>query len=173
MGDGKVRSMVRGFREGARGPCPYRPSELNESGTEKRIMPEKTRSVVNELLARLGAGDIAGFAELFADDAHWEIPGDPEIAPWVGRRKRSEIPGFFRAIGEHTDRELFDIERIIVDGPNAVLIGRARVLCRVTGRTIDTPFAIDIVVNSEGRISRYYMFEDSLGVARAMSRRAT
>ncbi|MFE4608438.1 hypothetical protein ACFRK5_08760 [Streptomyces niveus] len=69
-------------------------------------------------------------------DAHWEIPGDPKIVPWVGRRKVSEIPDF-----------------------------------RATGRTIDTLFAIDIVVNPEGRVSRYYMFEDSLDVASAMGAR--
>jgi ketosteroid isomerase-like protein len=131
-------------------------------------MSDKTRTTVNELLARLGEGDIAGFAELFAHDAHWEIPGDPEIAPWVGRRKVDEIPDFFRTIGEHTDRELFDVERIVIDGPHAVLIGRARVVVRATGRTIDTPFAIDIIVNGEGRISRYYMFEDSHCVAQAV-----
>ncbi|MFJ6573431.1 nuclear transport factor 2 family protein [Streptomyces sp. NPDC091292] len=131
-------------------------------------MSDKTRSVVNELLSRLGAGDIGGFAAMFADDAHWEIPGDPDTAPWVGRRKVDEIPTFFETIGAHTDREVFDIERILVDGPHAVLIGRARVVSRSTGRTIDTPFAIDIVVNDEGRISRYYMFEDSLAVYRAM-----
>jgi hypothetical protein len=130
-------------------------------------MSDRTRTVVNDLLARLGAGDVIGVAELFAQDAHWEIPGDPEVAPWVGRRKVGEIPEFFRTIAEHTDRELFDIERIIVDGPQAVLIGRARVVVRATGRAIDTPFAIDIVVDDEGFISRYYMFEDSLAVFRA------
>jgi len=136
---------------------------------ERGIMSDKTRNVVNELLSRLGAGDIAGFADMFADDAHWEIPGDPGTAHWVGRRKVDEIPGFFETIGAHTDREVFEIDRILVDGPNAVLIGRARVICRSTGRTIDTPFAIDIVVDEEGRISRYYMFEDSLAVYQAMN----
>ncbi|MFE6027228.1 nuclear transport factor 2 family protein [Streptomyces niveus] len=104
-------------------------------------------------------------------DAHWEIPGDPKIVPWVGRRKVSEIPDFFATMSELTDRELFDIERIVVDGPSAVLIGRARLVVRATGRTIDTLLAIDIVVNPEGRVSRYYMFEDSLDVASAMGAR--
>ncbi|MGW6367232.1 hypothetical protein ACWFRQ_01260 [Streptomyces niveus] len=61
-------------------------------------------------------------------DAHWEIPGDPKIVPWVGRRKVSEIPDFFATMSELTD-------------------------------------------NPEGRVSRYYMFEDSLDVASAMGAR--
>ncbi|WP_274911111.1 nuclear transport factor 2 family protein [Streptomyces sp. WZ-12] len=131
-------------------------------------MGNRTRDVVNELLKRIGEGDVPAVVELFADDADWEIPGDPEIVPWVGRRTVAGIPDFFRTMGELTDRELFDVERVVVDGPNAVLIGRARVVVRSTGKTIDTPFAVDIVVNPEGRISRYYMFEDSWGVAQAV-----
>ncbi|GAA0354489.1 nuclear transport factor 2 family protein [Streptomyces blastmyceticus] len=131
-------------------------------------MSDQTRDVVNELLKRMGEGDIPAVVELFADDAHWEIPGDPEIVPWVGRRQVDAIPEFFRTMGGLTDRELFEIERVIVDGSNAVLIGRARVVVRSTGKVIDTPFAVDIVVNAEGRISRYYMFEDSWGVALAL-----
>ncbi|MFF1360941.1 nuclear transport factor 2 family protein [Streptomyces sp. NPDC058297] len=133
-------------------------------------MSENTRNVVAELLERIGAGDIAGAVELFAHDAVWEIPGDPGIVPWVGRRTVEDIPEFFATISAHTDRELFDVERIIVDGPNAVLIGRARVVVRSTAKVIDTPFAIDIVVNPEGRISRYYMFEDSWHVAQGVTR---
>ncbi|AKA06637.1 nuclear transport factor 2 family protein [Streptomyces noursei] len=131
-------------------------------------MSNQTRDVVNELLKRIGEGDVPAVVELFADDAHWEIPGDPGIVPWVGRRTVAGIPDFFRTMNRLTIRELFEIERVVVDGPNAVLIGRARVVVRSTGKVIDTPFAVDIVVNPEGRISRYYMFEDSWGVARAV-----
>ncbi|MFF2808148.1 nuclear transport factor 2 family protein [Streptomyces sp. NPDC058000] len=131
-------------------------------------MSDQTRDVVNELLKRMGEGDIPAVVALFAADAHWEIPGDPEIVPWAGRRTVAGIPDFFQAMNRLTVRELFDVERVIIDGPNAVLIGRARVAVRSTGKVIDTPFAVDVVVNAEGRISRFYMFEDSWGVALAM-----
>ena len=129
---------------------------------------ENTRRVVDELLERIGKGDVEGAVELFAPDAVWELPGDPDIVPWAGRRAVEHIPQFFLTIGALTNRELFEVQRIVVDGPNAVLIGRARVVVRATNKVIDTPFAIDIVVDAEGRISRYYMFEDSLAVARAL-----
>ncbi|MGW7754548.1 nuclear transport factor 2 family protein [Streptomyces violaceusniger] len=131
-------------------------------------MSDQTRDVVNELLKRMGEGDIPAVVALFAEGAHWEVPGDPEIVPWVGSRGVAGIPDFFETMARLTVRELFEIERVLVDGPNAVLIGRARVVVRSTGKVIDTPFAVDIVVDAEGRISRFYMFEDSLSVARAM-----
>jgi ketosteroid isomerase-like protein len=127
----------------------------------------RTRTAVNAFLARMGSGDIDGCVALFAEDGHWEIPGDPAIVPWVGARKVSEIPDFFRTIGTLTDREAFDVEHVLVDGEHAVLIGRARVVVRATGRVADTPFAIHVTVNAEGRITRFYMFEDSWSVARA------
>jgi hypothetical protein len=86
----------------------------------------------------------------------------------VGRRTVDGIPAFFRTLSELTDRELFDVERIVVDGTTAVLIGRARLAVRATGKVIDTPFAIDIIVRPDGLISRFYMFEDSWGVAWAV-----
>ncbi|MFK0289863.1 nuclear transport factor 2 family protein [Streptomyces sp. NPDC090442] len=128
----------------------------------------QTRDVVNEFLKRMEEGDVPGVVALFAADAHWEIPGDPEIVPWAGRRTVAGIPDFFQTMNRLTVRELFEIERVVVDRPNAVLIGRGRVAVRSTGKAIDTPFAVDIVVNAEGRISRFYMFEDSWGVALAM-----
>ncbi|MFJ6017614.1 nuclear transport factor 2 family protein [Streptomyces sp. NPDC092952] len=131
-------------------------------------MSDQTRTVVNEFLDRVAEGDIPAVVKLFAPDASWEIPGDPDIVPWVGPRTVEGIPAFFRTMSELTIRELFEIERVLVDGANAVLIGRARVVVRATGKVIDTPFAIDIVVDPEGRISRYYMFEDSWGVAQAV-----
>ncbi|MEU9337077.1 nuclear transport factor 2 family protein [Streptomyces sp. NPDC048290] len=131
-------------------------------------MSDQTRDVVTRFLKHLGEGDIPAVAGLFADDAHWEIPGDPEIVPWVGRRTAADIPDFFETMGRLTVRELFEIDRVLVDGSNAVLIGRARVVVRATDKVIDTPFALDIVVDAKGRISRYYMFEHSLTVAQAM-----
>ncbi len=132
------------------------------------MMSDQTRTVVNEFLKRVAEGDIPAVVALFAPDASWEVPGDPDIVPWAGRRTVDGIPAFFQTLSELTDRELFNVERSVVDGTTAVLIGRARLVVRATGKVIDTPFAIDIIVNPDGRISRYYMFEDSWGVAQAV-----
>jgi len=116
----------------------------------------RTETAVEDLLRCVAAGDIPELVALFAPDAVWEVPGDAEHLPWLGRRTREEIPGFFSAMAELT----------IHTGEDAVLIGHARVIYTPTGAPIDTPFAIHLTVAEDG-IKSFYMFEDSWSAALA------
>ena len=134
-------------------------------------MSERTRATVERFYELLGAGDTGAAVGLLAEDFHWEIPGDVDTVPWLGLRTTTQaVEEFFVHMGSHVDREAFDIDRILVDGAHAVVLGRAAVIVRSTGKPIDTQFAIHIVVDPEGRISRFVMFEDSWNVANAMRR---
>jgi ketosteroid isomerase-like protein len=126
----------------------------------------RTKTAVNDLLTCIATGDIPGLLRLFAEEAVWEVPGDTENLPWLGKRSRDQIPGFFSAMAELTTREAFDINRTIIDGEDAVLIGHARLIFKPTGARIDTPFAIHIAVAEHG-ITSFYMFEDSWSAALA------
>jgi len=95
------------------------------------------------------------------------VPGDAANVPWLGRRTPDLIPGFFSSMAELTVREAFDIERTLVDGSDAVLIGHARLSFIPASTTIETPFAIHITVAGDGKINSFYMFEDSWSVALA------
>jgi len=76
------------------------------------------------------------------------------------------VEEFFAHMGNHVDRKAFDIDRIVVDGQDAVVLGRAIVTVRATGKLMDTLFAVHIVVEEDGRISRFVMFEDLLACLR-------
>jgi|SRR5882757_5719008 len=132
-------------------------------------MAQKTRATVDKFYERVGAGDIDGVIDLLAEDFHWEIPGDSETVPWLGRRNTPEaVKEFFAHMGDLVDREAFDIDRVVVDGQDAVVLGRAAVTVRATGKLMDTLFAAHFVVEEDGRISRYMMYENSWHVATAM-----
>ena len=126
----------------------------------------RTETAVNALLTCMATGDIPGLLALFAEEAVWEVPGDNENLPWVGKRSRDQIPGFFSAMAELTTREVFDIDRTVVNGEDAVLIGHARLIFNPTGALIKTPFAIHLIVTDHG-ITSFYMFEDSWSAALA------
>lgn len=130
--------------------------------------PDQTRATITAFLQRLGTGDVPGLVELFADDASWEVPGDAANVPWLGRRTRDLIPGFFSSLAELTVREAFHIDRTVFDGSDAVLIGHARLSFTPASTTIDTAFAIHITVADDGKISSFYMFEDTWSVALAV-----
>jgi len=130
---------------------------------------EQTRATVDKFYARIGAGDISGVIDLLSDDFSWEIPGDSETVPWAGKRTTpTAVEEFFAHMGNHVDRKAFDIDRIVVDGQDAVVLGRAIVTVRATGKLMDTLFAVHIVVEEDGRISRFVMFEDSWHVSESM-----
>jgi len=130
---------------------------------------QQTRATVDKFYARIGAGDISGVIDLLSDDFSWEIPGDSETVPWVGKRTTpAAVKEFFAHMGNHVDRKAFDIDRIVVDGQDAVVLGRAVVTVRATGKLMDTLFAVHLVVEEDGRISRFVMFEDSWHVSESM-----
>ena len=127
---------------------------------------QQTRASVDTFYARVGAGDISGVTELLTDDFHWEIPGDTENVPWLGKRNTAgAVEEFFTHMGSHVDRKAFDIDRVVADGQDAVVLGRAVVTVRSTGKLMDTLFAAHLVVEEDGRISRFFMYEDSWHVA--------
>jgi hypothetical protein len=105
---------------------------------------------------------------MLAHDVEWDVPGDTEHVPWLGRRTVEQVPGFFEAMAEHTIRKRFDVERIVVDGPAAVIIGYAGVRLQATNEPIGSRFAIELIVNADGKITRFYMFEDSWKAASAV-----
>jgi hypothetical protein len=54
--------------------------------------------LVGEFLQRLGAADVDGLAELFAERIPWSVPGDPRL-PWTGdRSRRSDVAPYFHGL---------------------------------------------------------------------------
>lgn len=132
-----------------------------------------TRRVAEELLRRIGAGDHAGVAALFADDFEWELSWPAaELAgeiPWIReRRTRADVAEHFRMLAEHNAPHDggTTIERIVVDGPDAVILGTVRNVLHRTGRAYRAAVALHLRVE-DGLVRRYCVYEDSLAVARA------
>ena len=63
-------------------------------------MAQHTRAIVERLYKRIGAGDIEGVIDLLSDDFHWDIPGDTETVPWLGKRDTPQaVREFFALMG--------------------------------------------------------------------------
>lgn len=133
-----------------------------------------TRQVVEELLRRIGAGDIDGIAELYAADVDWgldwpEAEHGRAATPWIRHRSsRAEAAANYREIGEHhvPEEAGTEIERILVDGNDAVVTGEIRQTARSTGRAYRSRFALHLTVE-DGLVTRNHVYEDSLAVAQA------
>jgi len=135
-----------------------------------------TRSVVNDLLTRIGEGDPARIAELYAEEADWRLswPEDEHgraATPWIRHRAgRADAAAHFRDLGAHhvPGEAATEIERVLVDGEDAVVLGEIRQTARATGRPYRARFALHLTVR-DGLVVRHHVYEDSLAVARAFA----
>ncbi|MFF9494675.1 nuclear transport factor 2 family protein [Streptomyces flaveolus] len=136
--------------------------------------PATTRAVVEELLLRIGGGDPESIAALYADTCDWKLDW-PEAehgrtaTPWIRHRStRADAAAHYRELAEHhvPGRAATEIERILVDGRDAVVLGEIRQTARSTGHAYRARFALHLTVE-DGLVTRHHVYEDSLAVARA------
>lgn len=133
-----------------------------------------TRAVVDELLRRIGEGVPESIAELYAERVDWKLnwPEDEHgraATPWIRHRTcGADAVAHYGLIGEHHVPEEVGtrVERVLVDGADAVVLGEIRQTARSTGRAYRARFALHLTVDG-GRITRHHVYEDSLAVARA------
>ncbi|MFF9178774.1 nuclear transport factor 2 family protein [Streptomyces sp. NPDC014793] len=133
-----------------------------------------TRAVVDELLRRIGGGDPESIAEMYAEQGDWKLDW-PEAehgraaTPWIRHRStRADAAAHYRELAEHhvPEQASTEIERILVDGRDAVVIGEIRQTARSTGRAYRARFALHLTVE-DGLVTRHHVYEDSLAVAQA------
>ncbi|GAA5054420.1 nuclear transport factor 2 family protein [Streptomyces similanensis] len=136
--------------------------------------PLTTRAVVDELLRRIGQGEAARIAEMYAERGDWKLDW-PEAehgraaTPWIRHRStRADVAAHFRELAEHhvPGQAATEIERVLVDGRDAVVLGEIRQTARSTGRAYRARFALHLTVE-DGLITRHHVYEDSLAVAQA------
>lgn len=138
------------------------------------VMPQATCAVVEELLRRIGEGDPERIAELYAERIDWKLDW-PEAehgraaTPWIRHRSsRADVAAHFRELAEHhvPGRVATRIERVLVDGDDAVVLGEIGQTARSTGRAYRARFALHLTVEG-GLVTRHHVYEDSLAVAQA------
>ncbi|MEV7973959.1 nuclear transport factor 2 family protein [Cellulomonas sp. NPDC089187] len=134
-------------------------------------MTMTTAEATGALLQHYGAGELDALMDLFADTVDLDVPGAPHV-PWTGARSdKAGARAFFDLLinGGLTEPEAFDVHHIVVDGDQAVVLGRSRFRVTSTGRSFDNPFAIHVTVQ-DGKVVRYHMHEESYAIAEAFDR---
>ncbi|NEB06167.1 nuclear transport factor 2 family protein [Streptomyces sp. SID13726] len=139
-------------------------------------MTTTTRATVEDLLHRIGRGDPEEIAARYAEDCDWKLNwpeaehGSP-ATPWIRpRATRADAAAHFRDLAVHhvPGEAATRIERILVDGADAVVLGEIRQTAAATGRPYRARFALHLTVEN-GLVVRHHVYEDSLAVARAFT----
>ncbi|MFE0173241.1 nuclear transport factor 2 family protein [Streptomyces sp. NPDC059002] len=133
-----------------------------------------TRTAVEELLRRIAEGDPERIAEMYAEQGDWKLDW-PEAehgrtaTPWIRHRSsRADAAAHYRELAEyHVPEDVAtEVERILVDGDDAVVLGEIRQTARPTGRAYQARFALHLTIE-DGLVTRHHVYEDSLAVAQA------
>jgi ketosteroid isomerase-like protein len=133
------------------------------------INTDATATVVDSFFTRFGAGDMPGVLDLFTDTIDFAVNGAPNV-PWSGGRStRAELAEFFASFGQVlTASEEFTITTKVIDGDNAVALGRNKFGVLATGKKFTNDFALHFTVQ-HGKITGYHMYEDSYAISTAFT----
>ncbi len=129
-----------------------------------------THDTVEELLSRMASGDAEMIAALFTEKVDFLCAGSEKV-PWIRpRRTREDMADFFATMSANfvpEDRSA-SVSGFLVDGKDAVVMGHVSQRLKSNGKAFTIPFALHLTV-SDGLITRYHIYEDSLTVAEAVT----
>ena len=106
---------------------------------------------VKDLYAAFQRGDVAAIVALVADDVDWR---NDRVAsrecPWNGDFSgKAKLPGFFKAVAEHLNISVFDVQSIVAAGPSVAVYLRSGHIVKV-GRGFDEEAFARVVALLEG-----------------------
>lgn len=123
----------------------------------------KNEQTVKDVYAAFQRGDVATITALVADDVDWR---NDEVAsrecPWNGNFSgKSNLPAFFRAVGESLDIAVFDVRAIAAADSVVAVNLRIESTVRKNGRSIQNDAVHFWSFNENGQIARYRHFNDT------------
>ncbi|MGI3225154.1 nuclear transport factor 2 family protein [Streptomyces sp. GTA36] len=114
----------------------------------------------------LGTREMERILSHFAPDATWTIPGDPALTPWAGRRSgpeeiRQSLTELFAAV----EPLAFELRTMVEADGQVLAPGRYASRFRPSGQVLESEMILRFTV-TDGLITDYRVFEDSLGITR-------
>jgi ketosteroid isomerase-like protein len=118
---------------------------------------------VKDVYAAFQRGDVAAIVASVADDVDWRNDAvDSRECPWNGNFSgKANLPGFFKAVGEHLDLSVFDLKAIAASGAVVASYLRVEGTVRKNGRSMKFDTVHFWTFNDRGQIIRYRHFNDT------------
>lgn len=101
------------------------------------------RRIIETAVADFVAGDLEAVLGILAEDVDFRPSGPTALLPWAeARRGRDGVRRYFEDLLTRVEYELFEAERYLADGDLVVVLGRARMRFRDTGRVVETDWVL-------------------------------
>jgi ketosteroid isomerase-like protein len=128
----------------------------------------QTREIVQNFYQALANRELQKLTGFFAEQTDWDIPGDQELAPWLGKREnKRQIKAFFELLWQNTEPVTAQIEHILAEGDFAVATGYFSSKMLRSSQIYSSIFSAHFTIKN-GQIVRYRFLEDSNGLVEAL-----
>lgn len=128
----------------------------------------QTKQIIDNFYRALADKKLETITQLFAESIDWDIPGNEELAPWLGKRtKRTEVADFFKLLWQSIEPISAQIDHILVDGDFAIAAGHFSSRMNRSGQIYSSMFSAHFTVKNS-QIVRYRLQEDSNGLVEAL-----
>ncbi|USI73586.1 nuclear transport factor 2 family protein [Sphingomonas morindae] len=129
---------------------------------------QRNIEIARTLLEGIGQSrDPEEIATPFAEDLVFEVQGDADAMPWIGRRTgRRAMVDFLRDLRTLTEPLAFDVDDILASDKRAAIVGALQTRIKATGKVMASQFAIVLTIDN-GIVTRFQMLEDSFALSRA------
>lgn len=130
---------------------------------------QQTLDTIQNYLGALGQRDLEKLLTFFPENVDWFVPGNEDVAPWLGKRStKKEIKAFFELLWKNTEPLSATIDPILTEDNQAVVTGEFSSRMTKTGKTYETLFSIHFIIENN-LIVRYRLLEDSYALVNALS----
>ena len=131
---------------------------------------QETLHTIQNYLGALAQRDLEKLLTFFPENVDWLVPGNEEVAPWLGKKStKKEIKAFFELLWANTEPLGATIDHILAEDNHAVVTGEFSSRMTRTGKTYESSFSIHFTIEN-GLIIRYRLLEDSYGLVKALSK---
>jgi ketosteroid isomerase-like protein len=114
-------------------------------------------TIVQQLYAAFGRGDVPTILTMVAEDVDWEFVGSAGL-PYAGNRRNHEgVAGFFAAIPQADDIQAFEPREFLESGSNVTVLGWEKAKALDSGKNFETEW-IHLFTLTDGKVTRWRGF---------------
>jgi ketosteroid isomerase-like protein len=136
--------------------------------TASQDLTSQTIALVQKYLTALGSRNLDSIVHFFSEQIYWDVPGNKELAPWLGKRNsKAEIREFFEMLWAETEPKSVNLDHIFAKDNHAVITGEFSTLMLKTGKVYSSIFAIHLTIENN-LITSYRLQEDSYALTQAL-----
>ncbi len=121
---------------------------------------QKNTDTIKTMYAAFARGDVQAIMNSLSDDVVWSLEG-PSIIPFAGmRRGKTEVMGFFTALGTTQTNQKLTIDTYIAQGDHVATVGRYAATVTATGKSFDSRVA-HVFTLRDGKVTALADFADT------------